>query len=165
MFGPKNRHGHVATGRVLGEAGGWGLTFKMLMVDICFWELKLLPLGQRRLTVFFHRDSCGSGCVPLMGRGEVHAFLVYILTLEVVETLRKRRLKPYFQVNMRLFSDENLCNSQCIEGDKKEVAAIGESPPVYSIYEIITVASLLLKLRLAWSFHAPQWLMALPSFV
>lgn len=50
MFGPKNRHGHVATGKVLGESGCWGLTFKMLMVDICFWELKLLPLGQRRLT-------------------------------------------------------------------------------------------------------------------
>lgn len=55
-----------------------------------------------------------------MGRGEDHAFLVYVLTFEVVETLRKRRLKLCFQVNMRLFSDERLCNSQCIEGDKKE---------------------------------------------
>lgn len=111
MFGPKNRQGHVATGRALGEAGWWGLTFKMLRVDICFWELKLLFLGQRRLTVFFHGDSCGSVCVPLMGRGEDHAFLVYILTFEVVETLRKRRLKLCFQVNMRPFSDERLCNS------------------------------------------------------
>lgn len=120
MFGPKNRHSHVATGRVLGEAGWWGRTFKMLTVDICFWELKLLSLGQRHLTVFFHGDSRGSGCVPLMGREEVHAFLVYMLILEVIETLRKRRRKPRFQVNMRLFSDERLCNSQCIEGDKKE---------------------------------------------
>lgn len=101
-----------------------------------------------------------------MGRGEVHAFLVYILTFEVVETLRKRRLKPCFPVNMRLFSDEKLCNSQCIEGDKKEVACeIGKSPPVYFIYETMTVASLLLKLRLAWSFHAPQWLMILSRCV